>query len=261
MKNHQVKLNKFLIKKQKTKIEKEGRWTHGKVLEWACSASINVSINTYPKFPIELSRLSIAFSSFSFSLSRYTSCKKTTRLPSKMAGIIQDWEPVVIRKKAPTAAARKDEKAVNAARRAGAEIETVRKCAYSYVWFLICVFRFSWSCFASAYLLMHLMFHVLESFEMNVLFVFRFSQSEGVFNSYKQLFDRWIYSSHGLSSRSVNTCALSYSTTLGYYGFIYLSIPSPICVWVCESGGLGTKCNWDFWVKTRIAVFHPSFFY
>ncbi|KAK6132479.1 hypothetical protein DH2020_033702 [Rehmannia glutinosa] len=44
-----------------------------------------------------------------------------------MAGIVQDWEPVVIRKKAPTAAARKDEKAVNAARRAGAEIETIRK--------------------------------------------------------------------------------------------------------------------------------------
>lgn len=49
-----------------------------------------------------------------------------------MAGITQDWEPVVIRKKAPTAAARKDEKAVNAARRAGAEIETVKKCAYTY---------------------------------------------------------------------------------------------------------------------------------
>ncbi|GFZ05096.1 multiprotein bridging factor 1B [Actinidia rufa] len=47
-----------------------------------------------------------------------------------MAGIgpiSQDWEPVVIRKKAPTAAARKDEKAVNAARRAGAEIETIKK--------------------------------------------------------------------------------------------------------------------------------------
>ncbi|KAL2472718.1 Multiprotein-bridging factor 1b [Forsythia ovata] len=44
-----------------------------------------------------------------------------------MAGMSQDWEPVVMRKKAPTAAARKDEKAVNAARRAGAEIETVRK--------------------------------------------------------------------------------------------------------------------------------------
>ncbi|KAL8512114.1 hypothetical protein ACS0TY_018533 [Phlomoides rotata] len=44
-----------------------------------------------------------------------------------MAGISQDWEPVVIRKKAPTAAARKDEKAVNAARRSGAEIETVKK--------------------------------------------------------------------------------------------------------------------------------------
>ncbi|GAV61034.1 HTH_3 domain-containing protein/MBF1 domain-containing protein [Cephalotus follicularis] len=47
-----------------------------------------------------------------------------------MAGvgpIAQDWEPVVIRKKAPTAAAKKDEKAVNAARRAGAEIETIKK--------------------------------------------------------------------------------------------------------------------------------------
>ncbi|KAL2466770.1 Multiprotein-bridging factor 1a [Abeliophyllum distichum] len=44
-----------------------------------------------------------------------------------MAGIAQDWEPVVIRKKAPTAAARKDEKAVNAARRSGAEIETLKK--------------------------------------------------------------------------------------------------------------------------------------
>ncbi|EEF37862.1 Multiprotein-bridging factor, putative [Ricinus communis] len=47
-----------------------------------------------------------------------------------MAGvgpISQDWEPVVIRKKAPTAAAKKDEKVVNAARRAGAEIETLKK--------------------------------------------------------------------------------------------------------------------------------------
>ncbi|XP_057953089.1 multiprotein-bridging factor 1a [Malania oleifera] len=47
-----------------------------------------------------------------------------------MAGIgpiTQDWEPVVIRKKPATAAARKDEKAVNAARRTGADIETVRK--------------------------------------------------------------------------------------------------------------------------------------
>lgn len=46
-----------------------------------------------------------------------------------MSGIItQDWEPVVIRKKAPTAAVKKDEKVVNAARRAGAEIETLKKC-------------------------------------------------------------------------------------------------------------------------------------
>ncbi|KAM7495031.1 hypothetical protein LguiB_029640 [Lonicera macranthoides] len=47
-----------------------------------------------------------------------------------MAGIgplSQDWEPVVIRKKAPNAAGRKDEKAVNAARRMGAEVESVKK--------------------------------------------------------------------------------------------------------------------------------------
>ncbi|XWS44523.1 hypothetical protein CRYUN_Cryun15aG0052500 [Craigia yunnanensis] len=47
-----------------------------------------------------------------------------------MAGIgpiSQDWEPVVIRKKAPNAAAKRDEKAINAARRAGADIETVKK--------------------------------------------------------------------------------------------------------------------------------------
>jgi putative transcription factor len=35
---------------------------------------------------------------------------------------------VVVRKKAPTAAAKKDEKAVNAVRRSGAEIETMKKC-------------------------------------------------------------------------------------------------------------------------------------
>ncbi|XP_028761787.1 multiprotein-bridging factor 1b-like isoform X2 [Neltuma alba] len=46
---------------------------------------------------------------------------------SGVGPIRQDWEPVMIRKKAPTAAARKDEKAVNAARRAGAEVETVKK--------------------------------------------------------------------------------------------------------------------------------------
>ncbi|TYI41967.1 hypothetical protein ES332_A01G064300v1 [Gossypium tomentosum] len=47
-----------------------------------------------------------------------------------MAGIgplTQDWEPVVIRKKPPNAATKKDEKVVNAARRAGAEIESVKK--------------------------------------------------------------------------------------------------------------------------------------
>lgn len=41
--------------------------------------------------------------------------------------ISQDWEPIVLRKKAPTAAAKKDEKAVNAARRSGAEIDTIKK--------------------------------------------------------------------------------------------------------------------------------------
>ncbi|KAL6141187.1 hypothetical protein ACLB2K_059477 [Fragaria x ananassa] len=46
---------------------------------------------------------------------------------SGVGPISQDWEPIVIRKKAPNAAAKKDEKAVNAARRAGAEIETVKK--------------------------------------------------------------------------------------------------------------------------------------
>ncbi|XP_021895058.1 multiprotein-bridging factor 1b [Carica papaya] len=46
---------------------------------------------------------------------------------SGIGPLTQDWEPVVIRKKAPTAAAKKDEKVVNAARRAGAEIETVKK--------------------------------------------------------------------------------------------------------------------------------------
>lgn len=47
---------------------------------------------------------------------------------SGVGPITQDWEPVVIKKKAPNAAARKDEKTVNAARRAGAEIEAVKKC-------------------------------------------------------------------------------------------------------------------------------------
>eukprot|EP00244_Chara_vulgaris_P011872 TRINITY_DN602_c0_g1_i1.p1 TRINITY_DN602_c0_g1~~TRINITY_DN602_c0_g1_i1.p1 ORF type:complete len:143 (-),score=33.02 TRINITY_DN602_c0_g1_i1:113-541(-) len=41
--------------------------------------------------------------------------------------IRQDWEPVVVRKKAPTAAAKRDEKAVNTARRTGGAVETVKK--------------------------------------------------------------------------------------------------------------------------------------
>ena len=61
-----------------------------------------------------------------------------------MAGIgplTQDWEPVTLRKKAPTAAAKKDEKAVNAARRSGAEIETVKKCEAIYLSVaFICIF-------------------------------------------------------------------------------------------------------------------------
>ncbi|KAL7185378.1 hypothetical protein ACSBR2_027339 [Camellia fascicularis] len=46
---------------------------------------------------------------------------------TELGHISQDWEPVVIRKKAPTAAAHKDEKTVNTARRTDAEIETVKK--------------------------------------------------------------------------------------------------------------------------------------
>lgn len=45
-----------------------------------------------------------------------------------MGDLRQDWEPVVVRKKAPTTGAKKDEKAVNAARRAGADVETIKKC-------------------------------------------------------------------------------------------------------------------------------------
>jgi len=48
---------------------------------------------------------------------------------SGVGPLSQDWEPVVLRKKAPTAAARKDEKAVNAARRSGADIDTIKKCS------------------------------------------------------------------------------------------------------------------------------------
>ncbi|KAE8691851.1 Multiprotein-bridging factor 1a [Hibiscus syriacus] len=47
-----------------------------------------------------------------------------------MAGsgpLAQDWEPIVIRKKAPSAALKKDEKVVNAARCAGAENESIKK--------------------------------------------------------------------------------------------------------------------------------------
>lgn len=56
--------------------------------------------------------------------------KPNHRTMSGVGPISQDWEPVVLRKKAPTAAAKKDEKAVNAARRAGADIDTVKKCSF-----------------------------------------------------------------------------------------------------------------------------------
>lgn len=39
----------------------------------------------------------------------------------------QDWDPVVLRKKAATSSERRDEGAVNAARRTGADIETSQK--------------------------------------------------------------------------------------------------------------------------------------
>ncbi|KAF2540803.1 hypothetical protein F2Q68_00030494 [Brassica cretica] len=54
----------------------------------------------------------------------------------------QDWEPVVIRKKTPNAAAKHDEKTVNAARRSGAEIESVRK-RLSSLFFFFWIFLFS----------------------------------------------------------------------------------------------------------------------
>mmetsp|Transcript_68653 Transcript_68653/g.151174 ORF Transcript_68653/g.151174 Transcript_68653/m.151174 type:complete len:139 (-) Transcript_68653:90-506(-) len=39
----------------------------------------------------------------------------------------QDWEPVVIRKKAPSGSSQKDASAVNAARRAGMAVDTTKK--------------------------------------------------------------------------------------------------------------------------------------
>eukprot|EP00898_Chlorokybus_atmophyticus_P009287 jgi/Chlat1/989/Chrsp108S00043 len=44
-----------------------------------------------------------------------------------MSWLGQDWEPVVVRKKQQTSAARQDEKAVNAARRTGGQVETMKK--------------------------------------------------------------------------------------------------------------------------------------
>ena len=58
------------------------------------------------------------------------SCRVRPESQGDMAGIgpiRQDWEPIVVRKKAQNAADKKDEKAVNAARRSGAEIDTTKK--------------------------------------------------------------------------------------------------------------------------------------
>jgi len=43
----------------------------------------------------------------------------------------------VVRKKAPTSSAKKDEKAGNAARRAGAELETIKKCTVFESFFIV----------------------------------------------------------------------------------------------------------------------------
>lgn len=74
-------------------------------------------------------------------------CKEGEKEKGAMAGIgpvSQDWEPVVVRKKAPGAAAKKDEKAVNEARRAGGPIETIKKCKK----FPSCMFVYNsfWKC-------------------------------------------------------------------------------------------------------------------
>lgn len=63
---------------------------------------------------------------------------------SGVGPISQDWEPVVIRKKAPNAAAKKDDKVVNAARRSGAEIETLKKCNRLYFYILFFVLLIDW---------------------------------------------------------------------------------------------------------------------
>jgi hypothetical protein len=81
------------------------------------------------------------------------------RKEEAMAGIgpvSQDWEPVVVRKKAPNASAKKDEKAVNEARRAGGPIETIKKCkmsqSFSVILFCsISVKKFSFTSFFPAY--------------------------------------------------------------------------------------------------------------
>uniref|UniRef100_A0A8I7B3J9 HTH cro/C1-type domain-containing protein n=2 Tax=Hordeum vulgare subsp. vulgare TaxID=112509 RepID=A0A8I7B3J9_HORVV len=57
-------------------------------------------------------------------------CRVRPENQGDMAGIgplRQDWEPIVVRKRAQNAADKKDEKAVNAARRSGAEIDTTKK--------------------------------------------------------------------------------------------------------------------------------------
>lgn len=53
---------------------------------------------------------------------------------------LQDWEPVVLRKKAPTTKDLSSESAVNAARRQGVNIDTVKKvstCGWLYLDYLV----------------------------------------------------------------------------------------------------------------------------
>ena len=58
----------------------------------------------------------------------HTHTLSLSSIPSTIMATHQDWEPVVIRKKPKTGAAAKSESAINQARQAGAEVETVRKC-------------------------------------------------------------------------------------------------------------------------------------
>jgi hypothetical protein len=87
--------------------------------------------------------LFVEFSSERFNFHRSKEAREEKRREKRrreekrrgMAGmggpVSQDWDPVVVRKKVPNAAAKKDEKAVNEARRSGGPIETIKKCKNS----------------------------------------------------------------------------------------------------------------------------------